>query len=234
MDKLTRQYVELTEVDRALAQTREQLERYPALLARLEKQVEQAGAAIAEAEAELERARRDRRQAEKEVETLRERISKYLLQQTQVKTNKEYEAITHEIEATRTRIDEWETRGLEYLELEDQAAERKRGSEAEVVRLREELGRERERIEGLMAEKREAVARLEEEKRQRLAALAPDEAEDYELLNNRNPGSAAVAVQQGHCGGCNWALVPHTQQQVRQGTEPVRCEHCRRFLYEPA
>ena len=48
MDKLTRQYVELTEVDRALAQTREQLERYPALLARLEKQVEQAGAAIAE------------------------------------------------------------------------------------------------------------------------------------------------------------------------------------------
>lgn len=234
MNELLRQYVELTEVDRALVQTREQLERYPAMLTKMEAEEGRQRKAIAEAEARIEASRAERRRAEKEVLTLREQIRKYTAQQSSVKTNKEYEAITGQIALCKEKIDELETAGLEKLELEEKCAADKQAAEKALAALKTENDAERERIRGQIIDKRARLERLTSERERKLAALPGDEErESYTLLNGRFPGSVCAPVEGDSCAGCHWSLVPHIAQAVRRGEELVRCDHCRRILYWP-
>lgn len=231
MNEVLQQLHNLTEVDFSIAQTREQLARYPAMLDKMAAAEAKQQKTIAEAEAQLDAARHERRKAEKEVQTLQDQIKKYVSQQSAVKTNKEYQAITHEIDQLRVKIDTWETIGLEKLEIEDECLGRKKAAATQLAALEAEHATERRRIEEQMMEKQERIERLTAERQRRFDAIPEEWKELYELLNTRHPGTACVPLEGENCGGCHWTLVPQTRQLVRVGEELVRCEHCRRFLY---
>lgn len=224
---------ELTTLDASLVQLQEQLSRYPAMLARLEAAEAALRKTIAEAGATMESTLRERRQAEKEVATLEAQIRKYHLQQSTVKTNKEYQAITLEIDNLRARIDQWETSGLEKLEAEEAIQHRQKEGAAQLARIQAENDAERERIQTQIKEKTERVERLKGERGRHLATLPDDLRELYEALNQRFPGSAVVPLEGETCGGCHWTLVAQTCQHVRAGRELIRCEHCHRWLFQP-
>lgn len=234
MNDLLQQLRGLTEVDHALTTVRDQLARYPALLKQMDEAESRQQQAMAAAKSELESARRDRLQAEKEVKVLQERIKKYLSQQTSVKTNKEYEAISNEIATLRTKIDEWDTQGLEKLEAEEASTARGKAAADQLTRLQSEHEGERQRIKGQIEEKQERLQRLLSEKTRRMALLPEAWRESYDLLNQKYPGSACVPLEGENCGGCHWSQVANVCQQVRRGEEVVRCEHCRRILLPPA
>lgn len=231
MSSLIDKYIELSELDRLIVEIGAQLERYPALLSRLNSEQKSYEEALAGAQERLERAAHDRRQAEKEIDALRVNVSKYLAQQNRVKTNKEYQAILHEIENAQNKIDEWETQGLEHLEAEDEAARIKREAEENLARLHGEGEVERQRIQTQIEEKQARLASINKKKAALLGPLDEEAREEYEILNKRYPGSAVAPMQDDHCGGCNWRLVLSTQQHVHQGEGLVRCDHCRRYLY---
>src|SRR5689334_17210114 len=113
MNEILQELVELTRLDRELTAIREQLAQYPAMTARMDEDEERQRKQIVAAEADLEAARRARRQAEKEILTLQDQTRKLAMQQASVKTNKEYQAMLHEIETVRAKIDDLETEGLE-------------------------------------------------------------------------------------------------------------------------
>ena len=231
MHALIEQMLELTRVDREIVQIQEQLKLYPTMIERMDRDETRQKQVIEQAEGELEAARHDRREAEKEMKNLRDKVSKYLGQQSQVKTNKEYQAITHEIDAINAQIDEWETKGLEKLEIEDAAIERRDRTRARLDQVAAEHKAERDRIQTQIVEKRERLDRLTTEQRALFGALPEDRQQPYELLNIQYPGSVCVRIDGDHCGGCHWRLVAQTVQDVRAGTQIVQCNHCRRFLY---
>lgn len=233
MNELLQQLKEMTTLDAGLAQTREQLARYPAMLAKLDAAEAAQARAIADAEAAMETTQRERRQAEKEVTTLDAQIRKVREHQAAVKTNKEYQAITSEIEALRAKIDQRETIALEKLEAEEGLQRRKKEAAAALARIQGENQGERERIQGQIAEKQERQVRLLGERQRRLAELPEDLRETYEFLNQKFPGSAVVPLEGETCGGCHWNLVAQTGQMVRAGRDLVRCEHCHRYLFQP-
>ncbi len=231
MSEILSQLRDLTAVDHAIAEARAQLVRYPARLEQMTGIEAALQARIDVAQRRLESARHDRRQAEKEVATLREQIAKYLRQQGQVKTNKEYAAITQEIETIQGRIDQWDTTGLEKLEVEDQCQTELTAAGEQLTLRRAEHQTERDRIEMLTAEKKRLIEGLEQDRVRLLATLPEEYRDEYEFMNERHPGSACVALEGEHCSGCNWHLVPQTRHAVKQAQQPVRCEHCHRFLF---
>jgi DNA repair exonuclease SbcCD ATPase subunit len=121
MKDVIRQIVDLCELDRQLHVVREQLQRYPAMLREMDQREKKAARAIEEITKRHKEAREGRRQAELDATGYREKIQKYKVQQGSVKTNRELEAIVHEIEGLESRIDAVETFGLELLEREEQA-----------------------------------------------------------------------------------------------------------------
>jgi predicted nucleic acid-binding Zn-ribbon protein len=233
MNDLLQQLITLTEVDHSIIETRDQLGRSPQQIDRMNAAEIEQRMAIETAEKELEAARHDRRAAEKEMAVQRDKITRYLAQQSTVKTNKEYQANMAEIEAVRGRLDEWETVGLEKLEIEEVSAARIEQARRRLEALVTEYAEERARIENQVREKNERIARLEAERDRRRAALPEEWRDQYDLQNERYPGSVCAPVQGGQCGGCHWQLVPQTRQRVHRGGEIVVCDHCRRFIFEP-
>lgn len=182
--------------------------------------------------AERDAARERRRKADLEVRSLRERVDRYLLQQNQVKTNKEYEAITHEIAGVRAKIDEVETEGLEAVEREE-ALERELAERATATAaLLAENAAERTRLAERRRAKEAEVAGLEAE-RDRRTDLLPEELRDlYDALDERFPGAGAVPIRGGACGGCGLVFVPQQAREVHLCKAIVRCEGCQRIVFD--
>jgi hypothetical protein len=230
MDSVLQTYVRLTEIDALIVATEQQLAAYPKMLEAIANTERQQARAIADARAQAEAAARDRRAAEKAIQDLREKTRKYAAQQVSVKTNKEYEALTNEMDRVRGEIDAQETLGLEKLSLEDECARRLAEAESHLKRLRELHEAERRRIEAQTVDKRERLERLRAEHARAAAELDEEALENYASSNLRHPGTACAALEQDHCSGCGWQLPPHVRQSVAGG-KLTRCEHCRRYLF---
>ena len=230
MLELLSQYIALTEIDARRVELGRQLERYPEMIAGMNHTEAEHQARLDKARAALEKARSTRRTAEKEVETLRAQARKFAARQADVKTNKEYEALSAEIARTNEQIDAQETIGLECLEKEETAQTAIAAAEKALAALKLDQAGERTRIAEQQTEKSARLARLDQEYADLFARLDESEQEEYGLIRKRHPGSACAPALRDHCGGCSRQLVAHVVQEIQQADRLIQCEYCRRFL----
>lgn len=234
MNPILQSLIDLNEVDHETVETRQQLERYPKMIDAMDAAEKALKDRIETLTGRIEAARAEGRRLEKDVQALRARIGKYKGQQGAVKTNKEYEAMTQEIERTDGEIDAKETEGLEQLEIEETGENQRGEAEAALKSVVAKNLPERDRIADLIAEKLERQERLTGERKWRREKVDEEWLETYELLHERFPGSACSTIEGDHCVSCQWALVAATVQRVHVGQEIIRCDHCRRILYDKA
>ncbi|MBI3736201.1 hypothetical protein HY256_06780 [Candidatus Sumerlaeota bacterium] len=233
MKEILPRLLELCDVDRELHALKRQLALYPKMQAEMDAREAASKQSIAAAEEKFQKSREIRRKVELDVKALRDKIEKYQMQQGQVKTNKEYEAITHEIEGVKAKIEELDLTGIEALEREEQGEKEKAAAAREHQELVKHNGAERARIASQIAEKEAKRAEYQAEHDRRIAELPEELKENYELLNDRYPGAALASVADGHCNGCGMNLIKHLVHDVRVGEKLIRCEGCMRILYDP-
>src|SRR5438093_2943136 len=198
-------------------------------------------AALAAEKARLEAARQElaggqkaRRQHEGELQDLEAKRSRLKGQLMEVKTNKEYTAMLHEIEAVERDI-----RAREDLIL----AEMERGESLAVEVKREEeafkQAEERHRAEGRAVEERargleEQVRRLTGE-RDAVASTVPAGVLDlFHRVARSRGGVAAAQVQDAMCLVCHVKLRLQLYADPYRDEEIVQCPACNRILYYEA
>lgn len=221
---------DLADVDKAAHALRKQLGLYPDLLKGLDAKESAAKAkedGFAKGHAE---ARERRRKAELEIKSLREQVGKYLGQQNQVKTQKEFDAVTHEIQNVKARIDEAENAGLEALEAEERNEADRKTAAAAREKLKAENDAERARIAKQIEEKKSRLSGLEEERGKLAAAVPVELQETYALVDERHPGEAVAKLEGESCGGCGYTFPKHVQQAIRHGEGLTRCPNCSRWM----
>lgn len=158
-------------------------------------------------------------------------IKKYEEQQLSVRNNREYDALTKEIEAQRQRIEQANA-DIEALTARD-------GSNEQIV----EQARERlAELEDLLKEKRGELDKVveETEKEQESFVSMRDEATEaieprylraYERLRSRlRDGRAVVPIERGAAG--SFMVPPQRQVEVRQRNRVVVCEHTGRVIVD--
>ncbi|MBQ3635022.1 MAG: hypothetical protein II951_05325 [Bacteroidales bacterium] len=166
----------------------------------------------------------------KEAESL---ISKYEQQQKDVRNNREYDAISKEIE---------------YQDLDRQLSEKRiREFSADAARKQEQLTEVRTRIEerqqDLNTKKNELdtiVAETQSEENDLLKKAAKIEKNiDERALNafhrlraNAHNGLAVVTIQREACGGCFNRIPPQRQLDIRLRKRIIVCEYCGRILVD--
>jgi len=188
-------------------------------------------AALAEAEAAFKLKLSALKQFEVETGAKREKIAKLRGQQMDLKTNKEFKAMDHEILAIEESIKATEDSEIVVME----AIEAARGSveqsrkdlEAEDAEVQADIKALDARMAGLQAELNdEAVARK--------AAAEGIDAEwlaRYEGIFKSKGGRALVSTEGAVCGGCHMTLPPYLQHDARKRLEMVVCGFCGRLLY---
>lgn len=181
--------------------------------------------------AEVEELNALTKQRKREIDQARIQIGNYKEQQNNVRNNREYDAITKEIEYQELEIELAEKRLKEYAagirgkkaQLEEaEAAAAERGSDLEAKRAE---------LEGIEAETAPRVAEYTAQ-----AEMAKERIDErllaaYERIrrNVRN-GLAVVTVRRDACGGCFNRIPPQRQADIRQGKKIIICEYCGRIL----
>ena len=233
MNENLRRLVRVQEIISSVDAVQERIAAIPVEVARLEKEL-----LAAQKEIETERARvqelgKDRRRLEMELMGVETKITKYQTQLLDVKTNKEYQAMLHEIETCKS-----ERAGLDEKILLEMEESEKRN--AAVHALGEKLERRRRettdgksRLDNETRDLQARIAALETERRQMSGAIAPAVLEPFLKVAKQRKGLALVAVQDERCGGCHVRVMPKLIQMVRRATGLIACDSCKRYLYVP-
>ena len=164
----------------------------------------------------------------KESEALIERYNK---QQNNVKNNREFEALTREVELQKLDIQLANKRIREtQLKLNNKSitleASRAKESEKQI-----DLGLKKEELQKI-TEKTEKDEQkfLRKEKRCR-KKIDDGLLTIYDrLINAYSNGLAVVTIERNTCGGCFNEVPPQIQLELGQRKRVIRCEHCARIL----
>ena len=171
------------------------------------------------------------KQRKREVDQAKIMIGNYKEQQNNVRNNREFDAITKEIEYQELEIELAEKRLKEYAA----------GIKAKKLQLEEAENLSKERAADLAAKKAELesievetapqVAEYEAQRERVLARIDERLLAAYERIrrNVRN-GLAVVTVKRDACGGCFNRIPPQRQVDIRQGKKIIVCEYCGRIL----
>lgn len=199
---------------------------------------------IEDLQADLEGSRLKHREAEKylleadntikklqnEIATSEEKIEKYKAQQFDVRNNREYDALTKEVDVQSKNI----------ITLKDKINEvnKQKANSSELI---EALNPKIQHLETEVEEKKEQLKMLtvdtdEEEKillsdRKKVATKADKKSVDqYERMRNARDGRVIVKLSRGACGGCFKVIPMQRQNEIKRSDKTFICDHCGRII----
>jgi predicted nucleic acid-binding Zn-ribbon protein len=224
--------IQLQHLETLIAEARAAIAVHPQKLGALDAKLHEAKVAVDSAKEQLKANGDRRRELEKDVAVYQGRLTKFKDQLSQVKTNREYTAMQHEIATAQSDLGAVEEKVLErMLEADDINAASKRAEAALAARSKEidaekkTLNQELISTEASLKESTEARAALVKALEPRLVAL-------FEQVSKARKGVAICsATREGLCSVCHVRLRPPVFQQVRHNDSIVQCESCQRVLY---
>ena len=181
-------------------------------------------------EKELENTRVAKTQEIKESESL---IIKYTEQQNNVRNNREYDALSKEIEFQKLEIELCQKRIKEYTidiknkqeqieHSKNDLADKKAALEQKKSEL-DEIGKETKDEENSLKEK---SLKFEDKIDERLLTAYK------RIKQNARNGLAVVTVERDACGGCFNKIPPQRQMDIRLRKKIIVCEYCGRILVD--
>lgn len=168
--------------------------------------------------------------ADSEIISLKEKLEKYKKQQFAVRNNREYDALTREMDAAAETVVRLEK---EMESLEGTASAAREDIEATDLKIQE--------LEKLLDERRAALAEVSKitaaeelqythEREKLVVRMAKPDLVTYERIRKAKKGKAVVPVKRGACGGCFNRVTPQKLLELRRNDKLYTCERCGRIL----
>jgi hypothetical protein len=185
------------------------------------------------AKAALEASQKTRKLSEGSVQDLETKRSKYKGQLMEVKTNKEYTAVLHEIEGVERDIKAREDVILEEMEKAEALALEVKREEADFKGLEADAKTEKAGLDARAA-KLEAEAQRLRGERDGVAASVPEEALAVYARVAKQRGAAVAEAREGMCQACHVRMRVQIWVEVKKNEQLFQCESCSRiYYYEP-
>ncbi len=184
-----------------------------------------------------------------DIEDNKEHLKRYQDQLYLVTSNKEYDALTTEIDSVRQKIDAAEYKILELNEELESLKESIKSKDLTLIDKSSDIKTRREQLEKTNQQTNAVQNKLlaEREKVHKLISLRY--IREYDRISRAKDGVAIVPINQifdekldkkGNieyipaqvsCGGCHKIVPPQKIVEIRSGSSLNRCEFCGRLLY---
>lgn len=172
-----------------------------------------------------------KRQSEMDIKESEALIKRYEEQQLQVRNNREYDALTKEIEAQRQRISDAEARIQAIEGSAESQAEMIQEAEGRYQELADILKAKQEELHGVLEDTKQEQSGLEESRLAAEAAVDKRYLRAYSRLRSRvRDGRAVVKLERGAAAG--FAVPPQRQVEIRQRNRIIACEHTGRIIVD--
>lgn len=222
---------ELQKIDSQIDEINKIKGELPLEVSDLEDEIAGMNTRISNIDGEIEELNALSKQRRREMDKAQIQIGNYKEQQNNVRNNREFDAITKEIEYQELEIEYAKKRLKEY----SASMEAKKAQLEEVKVLVAErtvdLNAKKEELDSIEAETATQIAELEAK-----AEVAKKKIDERLLTaytrirSNVRNGLAVVTVRRDACGGCYNRIPPQRQADIRQGKKLIICEYCGRIL----
>ena len=222
--------MQLQGLDYQLGELERSKEYLPDMIGNLELEIKEAKAALDENKDQLEATRLEHKRLELRVKDNTADLERLKSQMMKVKTNKEYDAISREIDFKRTEIDTAEEEILKAMEaIENLIAE----GETKQKELEQITATNTEQLKTIRAEidsVGDKVKIKQGERENVLVRLDKPLVAVYERVRRGKGAGTVVAVRSRACSGCFKQLPPQLVQEIRRGERVITCDSCGRIL----
>ena len=185
------------------------------------------------ARAALDVSQKARKQHEAQVQDLETKRSKYKGQLMEVKTNKEYTAMLHEIEGVERDIKAREDVILEEMEKAEGLAVEVKREEADFKAVEAESKKAQAELDAATARLEASAGRLRGEC-SAVAASVPENPRELYARVAKQRGSGVAEARDGMCQACHVRMRIQIWVEVRKNEQIFQCESCSRiYFYEP-
>ncbi len=158
-------------------------------------------------------------------------IKKYEEQQMNVRNNREYDAITKEVELQQLEIQILEKRIKEAYEKIESKKEEAEGTKAILEQRNNDLTGKRKELESIVQESEADEQKIAKDRTKAAKSVDDRLIKSYDKVRkNMRNGLAVVPVKRGACGGCFNVVPPQMQAEIREKKKLIVCEHCGRIL----
>ena len=186
---------------------------------------------VAGVKARLAAALEKRRADEKDVVTVQTRLAKYKDQLLELKTNREYQTMLHEIETAQTEIRTTEDRILEIMMESDELGAELKRSEAALKTAEKEIAAERATLDKEVAALQVELDKTASARAALVAQIDRTALAIFETTAKGRKGIAVAEARNGLCTICHVRLRPQMFNEVRKNESIIQCDSCRRILY---
>ncbi|MCU0400804.1 MAG: C4-type zinc ribbon domain-containing protein [Algoriphagus sp.] len=158
-------------------------------------------------------------------------IKKYQEQQMNVRNNREYDAITKELELQDLEIQVSKKKIAEAgVKIDSKKADLEELSNLMKDR-QKDLDLKKDELSTIVSESESEESKLRAEKEKAAKKVEDRLIKSYTKIRaNAKNGLAVVMVKRGACGGCFNTVPPQRQADIREKKKLIVCEHCGRIL----
>ncbi len=217
-------------LDAEIMALNKQLKEAPEQLEEITRDVTQLEEVVAQEQGEL--AQEDKWKAEKEEEHqfIEQQIGRLRKQMQESTAHRETLALQRQLDTSRKQSGDLEDEVLQTM----QAVEARRVAVAEhedsLAQLKELLAKEEAEIRTEMDKVEKALKKLEAKRNKGSVGLEPSVKKRYDMLASRRHPSVVEAVD-GHCTGCNMAILPQLYNTLYYANSMEFCPMCQRMIY---
>jgi predicted nucleic acid-binding Zn-ribbon protein len=223
--------IKLQDLDLTVERLRRRIADLPAAQAALDARIAERTAAVAAIKDRVAESQSARREIEKELAAVQTRLSRYKDQLMEVKTNKEYQAMQHEIAAAEQNVRGHEDRLLDRMEEGETLAAALKTAEAELKAAQAEVATTRQQLEEEGRSLEAEIVRAAGDRGQVAGQLSKQALALFEHVSKHRRGVALSEARDGHCTQCHVRLRPQVFNDVRRNDGLIQCESCSRILY---
>ncbi len=163
---------------------------------------------------------------------IQEKINKLTDQLFLVTNNKQYDALTNEIDHFKEQKDENDSHIILSMDEKEILGKSMNENETSLEDLKTDLGFRRKKLETALSETSEEKAALEKSREEQISKIDFSTIQIYTKVISARSGVAVVSLSGDACGGCGAALPIQMASEIRAAAAHThRCDNCGRFVY---
>ena len=224
--------VELQDIDSQLDDLNGLLGDLPKMVEELNEQESRLISKLEEDKTRLKEINLSLKKSETANSEIQEKINKLTDQLFLVTNNKQYDALTNEIEHFKEQKDENDSHIISSMDEKEILEKSMNENETSLEDLKTDLGIRRKKLETALSETSEEKAALEKSREQQISKIDFSTIQIYTKVISARSGVAVVSLSGDACGGCGAALPIQMASEIRAAAAHThRCDNCGRFVY---
>ena len=231
MEEQLSMLIQLQEIDAKIRSLVERKVQLPEILASLERRRAASKEEFDKTKEALQTAQKNKRDRDKDLEVGVQKVEKLKARTSEIKTNKEYQALLKEIETAEQENKAIEDVILVLMEQIDSAVVSITTAEKKTRDVEDAIVAEQKEHEAVFVKLEKELKEIERERTETAARIDPAILGQYQKLLKSKAGIAIAEARGESCSGCYMSIPPQVFVNVKKNSSIITCPHCGRILY---